>query len=104
MRGETEEWRAVRGHELRYQVSDRGRVRLRRARIVLDQKLSDDGVVTVLLQFGCEPTDGHVGVLVAEAFHGAPPGLKLVHLDGNVKNNRADNVRWQMSGSWRKPV
>lgn len=96
-----EEWRAVVGHAARYQVSDLGRVRLRRSRVVIEQKLDGEGYPVANLHFSSTPEVKRVGVMVAEAFHGGPVGLGITHLDGKITNSAADNVRWKAPAGWR---
>lgn len=44
---------------------------------------------------GCKPTMHRVHVIVLEAFVCLrPAGMVACHNDGNVKNNHADNLRW----------
>lgn len=42
------------------------------------------------------PRNEPVDRLICRAFHGPPPPDKLFveHIDGNIDNNRADNLRW----------
>ena len=105
-------WRDIPGYEGAYQVSSLGRVRsLSRAVPVYDsvRRISYarpcPGVI--LRQAVCDKA-GHVSVhlgkycrgipvhqLVMLAFHGAPPpGMEAMHLNGNPKDNRPENLRY----------
>jgi len=53
------------------------------------------GYLKVSLHGGGRRRVASVHLLVAEAFHGPrPDGLECAHLDGNAKNNCADNLAW----------
>ncbi len=53
------------------------------------------GYLSVALCSGGAHLSRRVHRIVAEAFHENPLGLPCVrHLDGNPKNNRADNLAW----------
>lgn len=100
--GQVEQWKAVVGAE-GYEVSDGGRVRsLRYARtrkpgtapkILSIQKKYGYSYVTL---FGADgPKLRAVHRVVLEAFRGAcPPRCEGCHNDGNVQNNRLENLRW----------
>lgn len=98
-----EEWRPAPGMRLS-EVSSLGRVRC-----ASPQRRGVKGAHAGTLnrpkgRFDCLEGDGLGGCvnrpvhrLVCEAFHGPPPfpGAMACHLDGDARNNRADNLRWQ---------
>lgn len=103
-----ETWKAVEGYEGIYEVSDHGRVRSRwtvggippskignRWRVLKGSR-HKLGYVAVSLRH----TDGRfdkpwVHRLVAKAFCSQDEGKNEVrHLDGNPRNNRAENLKW----------
>ncbi len=107
-----EVWRDIPGYEGAYQVSSQGRVRslprvisvydsVRRVSyarpcpgVVLKQAVCDRaGHVSVHLGKHCRGIPVHQ--LVMLAFHGAPPvGMEAMHLNGNPKDNRPENLRY----------
>ena len=87
-----EVWKAIPGHEGRYEVSDQGRVR-ENVRI-LAQATMRSGHLTVHLRRQTH----YVHRLVLFAFVGAPPAkaqrMEARHLDGNPANNNLQNLAW----------
>lgn len=95
-------WKRIEGYEA-YEVSDDGRVR--RDGRELKQSISTHGYPYLNLCRDGKPRKHMVHRLVCAAFHG-PSDLYACHLDGNPRNNRADNLRWQtqkenMHDRWR---
>ena len=98
-----EQWRAIKGYEGLYEVSDCGRVRspsrqARRVRgkvCILSPGTNPDGYEHVHLSCDGKRRTWRVHVLVLEAFRCQRPA-KLVcdHIDNNVKNNKIENLRW----------
>lgn len=105
-----EEWRDIPGQSGFYQVSDRGRVRsvdrlvvssngLRRnlKGKVLKQRPDEHGRLQVVLR---NQKDHRVHQLVMRAFVGpCPPGMVVCHSDGDNKNNRLENLRFDSRGN-----
>lgn len=103
-----EEWRPVVGYEDSYEVSNKGRVRSidrfaefkdgRKPRFyksqILKQKFTSHYYRVGLSKAG--KTDvWTIHHLVCEAFHGPRPvGNVVRHLNGDYKDNRADNLCW----------
>lgn len=104
------EWRAVVGFEGAYEVSNAGEVRSL-ARVVirsngipntvrprtLKQTINSEGYCTVSLsQPGAKSVTHNVHVIVALAFHGAPPvdNMHVDHIDFDKTNNTIGNLRW----------
>lgn len=104
-------WRIVKGYEGLYEVSNLGRVRSidrivwdydprwenKRSRKLRGRILSQanqDYLSVMLSKDGIESSYS-VHRLVLEAFAGpCPDGMEACHWDGNSKNNRIDNLRW----------
>ena len=105
----SEEWRAIPGHEGRYEVSNLGRVRSL-ARVGVRKDGSSLPVPGRILRYTVRPS-GHQVVslgrsrrtfvhhLVLEAFIGPrPPGAGTRHLDGDPSNNQPSNLKWGTQG------
>jgi hypothetical protein len=105
----SEEWRPINGHP-NYEVSNLGRVRsIDRTITYADGQIRyyDGRILKVGLNGGAKNNRYpavcltgakrfYVHRVVAEAFHGpAPaPGYEVAHRDGNRRNPRSDNLRW----------
>ena len=93
-----QEWRPLPGYEGLYDISDRGLVWSRRRRIVLKPQKGKDRIFHYL--FVMPSRDGeqkpvYIHVAVAEAFLGErPPGMEVLHNNGNRLDNRASNLRY----------
>lgn len=90
-----EEWRTIREEYGPYEVSSLGRVRHALTGRFFSQHPDDNGY----LRFCAKAPKGRrtlrVHRLVAEAFHGPrPSGLVVRHLNGDQRDNRADNLRY----------
>ncbi len=104
---QTESWRAIRGHESKYEISDAGRIRSV-TRVIVDSKgrkrrlrgreLSAtpiDGYLAVNLPVPGGYRKAFVHQLVAETFIGPrPPGQVVNHIDADKSNNCAWNLEW----------
>jgi len=85
-----------------YAVSDCGSVRRiaadcrNRPGRVLKQSPAPNGYMTVQLFLNRKGLTQRVHRLVCVAFHGPAPfeSAQVAHIDGDQKNNRADNLRW----------
>lgn len=89
-----EEWRPVVGFEGKYEVSNMGRVKslVWGREHILKPNPHTQGYVTV-----CPGGRKHqlVHRIVAETFLGPiPEGMEVNHIDGNKRNNRADNLEY----------
>lgn len=96
-----EEWRPILGYEGLYEVSNLGRVRSLHARFAEPRpcKFGTDqtGYPTVMLSKEGRRKPFTVHRLVAVAFHGSLRNAlhrEVGHLDGDMKNCRADNLKW----------
>lgn len=107
-------WKPVVNAEGLYEVSSRGRVRSiprvvytrasekrpsfarRRRGVMLRPSASKSGGhLRVILWVRGEPISAQVHVLVLEAFVGpCPGGMECCHNNGNPKDNRIENLRW----------
>lgn len=106
-----EEWRDIQGYEGCYQVSNLGRVRSldrfvetsRTKPFTVHGKIlcaeSVNGKCRVgLREDGKKTVHLHVEKLVAEAFVDNQDGYPdVIHVDGDVSNNNADNLAWGVS-------
>ena len=87
-------WKDVEGYEGHYQVSNFGRVRRIRTRLLQPGK-NKHGYSVVVLCVGEKRRTVLVHRLVAKAFIPNTRGVDVVnHLDENPSNNRADNLEW----------
>lgn len=89
------EWRDIFGYEGRYQVSNDGRVRNSRGRI-LKPNIKSPRYHTVRLYSGgrYDFEDRLIHQLVAETFLEHEPGCEVNHIDGNRYNNDVSNLEW----------
>lgn len=103
----TEEWRDIKDYEGLYQISNYGRVRsLTRTdslgriwkgkiRTAWFPKGKDKHYPSIMLSKNSKKTRRELHRLVLEAFVGpCPDGLEGCHQDGDKKNNKLDNLRW----------
>lgn len=86
--------------EKKYMVSNMGRVKAVRGNYhekILATFTNTHGSkrLRVALNYRQKNTTRFVDWLVAKAFVPPYKGTSVVHLDGNIKNNRADNLKWQ---------
>lgn len=92
MQQKVEVWKRYPSHKA-YEVSDFGRVR-RNGRILAGGK-DKDGYRRLVLSAGEKRLYKKFHTLVLETFVGpAPAGHCACHFDGDVINNRLDNLRW----------
>ncbi len=97
-----ETWAVIPGYEGRYEASDLGRIRslwhmrsMRKTPHVLSPKIGRDGRCRVLLYDGDGRTEWQVHRAVLWAHVGpCPKGQEGCHGDGDHKNNRLSNLRW----------
>lgn len=103
---EQEVWRAVSGHEGRYEVSNLGRVRslwfvngnanqARKQPLILTPYYNTLGYGSVTICKGGRKVTEHLHTLVLRAFVGPrPEGHVGGHRDGNPSNNKLSNLDW----------
>lgn len=90
-----EQWRDVDGYELRYQVSNTGKVRNKKSGRVLKTQTTKDGYKRLGLHWCGEIFNASVHRLVALAFVPNPDNKPQVnHINGNPADNRAENLEW----------
>ena len=89
-------WKAVKGFEQFYKVSDLGEVFSLRQNKIMKPTPNSTGYLRVRLKNeNHERTTAFVHRLVAEAFCDHPEGCDVVnHLDFNYLNNTAQNLEW----------
>jgi hypothetical protein len=87
----TEQWRPITGCP-GYQVSDAGRVRSPRK--VLKPLTGNGGYCFVHLWVGPKMHRRAIHRLVLIAFEGDRPGLEACHNNGDKRDNRLANLRW----------
>lgn len=89
-------WRAVKGYEGLYAVSNTGQVKsLFRYKKILKPNVMKRGYCTVELFKGGQSKRLLIHRLVAEAFIPNPDNLPQVnHIDENPMNNSSDNLEW----------
>jgi hypothetical protein len=89
-------WEPIPGFDCKL-VSDTGEVKttVRGENKVLAQNISDGGYPCISLWNGKRNKSIKVHRLVAASFvKGFAYGMQVNHIDGNNKNNRADNLEW----------
>lgn len=97
-----EQWRPIKGFGERYSISNTGHVCLRADRSVRVPTTVTNGVVHARLRHRGDYSHHRVDLFVLEAFHGkALPGLTPYHLDGDIENTSAENLRWYAPPGWR---
>ena len=91
-----EEWRDVAGYEGLYQVSSFGMVKSLVRKKVLPVHNTSNGYFQVHLYREGKAKYAYVHRLVADAFctHGNQLQNEVNHVDGDRRNNRADNLEW----------
>jgi len=81
-----------------YQISEGGDIRKLAGRFAGHIMRTHDngyGYLKVKLAVDYDRVMFYVHRLVCEAFHGPPPdGAQARHLDGDPRNNHADNLKW----------
>ncbi len=116
----SEIWKDINGYEELYQVSDCGRVKSVQRKVkrtnkygtthtkIINQRILKGrpcrrGHMTVQLCKNNKSKNFQIHRLVLEAFIGpCPQGLECCHNDGNPKNNKQSNLRWDTKSSNRK--
>lgn len=94
MNDETEIWKPCIGYEGLYEVSDQGRVRNSRGKVLKTQTINSGYKVLHFHKSGSRRTR-LVHRLVADAFVPNPHGLPEVnHDDTNKQNNKPGNLEW----------
>ena len=97
-----ENWKAVKGYEGLYEVSDKGRVKGLKRNRILKNIVDSLGYVRVSLCKENKPKAHKIHRLVAEHFL-KPSEYKVVnHIDGNKENNSAENLEWCNASQNRK--
>jgi hypothetical protein len=107
-----EQWRPIPGYEGSYEVSDHGRVRsldrqvphakygTMRVRGGLLQTINVHGRPGITLHDCGKRRQALVHSLMLEAFVGPrPPGHEACHGDGDKRNNRLGNLRWDTTSA-----
>ena len=88
-----EKWAEVEGYP-NYLVSNYGQVFSRNHNTLLRPRLSHKGYQRVVLSDGGKRTEIYIQVLVARAFFGDfRDGMRIKHVNGDLGDNRVDNLR-----------
>lgn len=91
------EWRVVKEYD-RYEVNQLGEIRHRQRKKVLTPRYNKGGYGYVNFNINGHRTNFAIHRIVANAFIPNPEHkLEVNHIDGNTKNNRADNLEWATS-------
>lgn len=96
-----EVWKPVKGYEGFYEVSNKGRVRSvdridLRGRRRKGKIISINSIQQVMLSRNGKKKNSLVQKLVVDAFLEKPQSdEKLIHVDGDQKNNCVENLRWE---------
>lgn len=86
-------WRDIKGYEGLYQVSNEGRVKSLKRKIILKQQTIKGGYLRVHLWKNGKCKHKIVSVLVYETFIGdIPEDLQVNHKDENKSNNKVENL------------
>ena len=88
----TVEWRTVQGWE-NYEVSNLGQVRVKGKKAPKHTYLKNGYVATQLSHRGFKKAV-YLHRLVAAAFCDGDCGLSVNHIDGDRRNNNAENLEW----------
>lgn len=102
-----EQWRAVVGHEGRYEISDQGRLRSirRTSQLLIKGTQTHWGHTSVKLYRHGKCTRTFLHAVVLEAFVGPRPhGMESCHNNGNPADNRLANLRWDTKSANIKDV
>lgn len=95
---DAETWKQIPGFEGLYDISDHGCVRNARNGNLLKLQNSGNGYFKVNLSRNGVVSHEWVHRLVAKVFVPNPHGFRVVdHVDGNKKNNHANNLEWVTS-------
>ena len=86
----------IRGYEGLFRIRPSGEVRIKRRDTwrTLPPIVGYDGKYSVLLSQYGKDTIKRVHLLVAEHFLEGPVGSKVIHINGNVTDNRVENLKW----------
>ncbi len=89
-------WRPVAGWEDRYCVSSLGEIWSIGRKIILRPSKDEDGRLRICFYRNSAQFGNCVHLLVCAAFSGARPSVAhdADHVDGDLSNNRADNLQW----------
>ena len=89
---EEEVWKDVKGYEGLYEVSNLGRIKSLRAKIVMKDYIDRYGYKLIGLYKEGKSKSFRVHRLVVEAFKGIPETMEVNHKDYNRTNNRLSNL------------
>ena len=90
-----ERWKVIPGFNGKYLISDMGNVYSTSKCKIMKKRLNQHGYYDIGLDLNNHNKTKRIHRLVAEAFVPNPQKLNVInHIDGNKRNNNADNLEW----------
>lgn len=86
-------WKQIRGYP-NYRVNEEGEIKNHRLDHILKQTMDSGGYMRVTISENGRQYSELVQRLVADTFLGEHPGMIVKHRDGDLTNNRIDNLYW----------
>ena len=96
-----EVFRQMTGYDGEYRISSKGRVSVKRKGVWRDPTplVTSDGKLSVILSRQGKELRRGIHMLVAEHFLEGPKGSLVKHINGDVTDNRVENLKWAHRGS-----
>lgn len=90
-----ENWKDIKGYEGHYMVSDLGRIKSLKSKIIMKPEIMKLGYHRVHISKNGQSEKILIHVLVAQAFlNDKPDGMELNHKDEDKSNNKLSNLEW----------